>query len=82
MDGGERTSGIDRKEKKGESGKDTKGLRGVSVTGSRGKNDAKGEKGEKEGRGKSERIGVRDTMRGGEETTRFEYRCLVGNTSN
>ena len=55
---------IDRREKRDESEKDTKGMRGVSVTGLRGKKDAKDKKGRKEGRGKSERIGVKGRMRG------------------
>ena len=82
IDKRERTSGKDRREKKDESETDTKGLRGVSVIGLRGKTDAKDKKGRKEGRGRSERVGVQDSRRGGEGRAYFEYRSLERNTPN
>ena len=72
IDGRERTGGRDRREKRGERERDTKGTRDVSVIGSGGKKDVKDGKGRTDGRGKSERIGVRDTMRGGEGRKHFE----------
>ena len=82
IDGRERTSGKDGRGKRDGSGRDGRGMRGVCLRGLRGKEDAKDEKGRTDGRGKSEKIGVKDRMRGGEGRIRFEDRNLGEKPSN
>lgn len=63
-DRSEKTGGRGRREERGASGRGLRGKRGVSVTGLRGKIDARDGRGTREGRGKSESVGVRGGMRG------------------
>lgn len=58
----ERTSARGRREKKDASVIGMSGRRGVSGTGLRGKIDVRDKRGRREGRGRSERTGVRGRM--------------------